>query len=255
MWYYSLRQAGNQAGSGYIAFVDGQVYFRSMNACDAIGEALTIWSSNLTVSNDGHVTGDYYASCEAPLARSSNESTNDQYRYSFDLWLTTDDDLWQLLGTMTGHYSSEDYIFDFDSYTSPRENSVAPVSTPTPQPCEPSDTSLCLHDDKFTIQAGMYYLDGQYHPLYSKPLDHYNDIGFFYISYATNPVLFVGILNGCAVNGHYWLHIASSPLDFDAEVKITDQDGVQDTITIPKANPEKPYHPLLNNLEWKAGCP
>jgi hypothetical protein len=75
--------------------------------------------------------------------------------------------------------------------------------------CVPSDTVLCLNDDRFKVAAGWHGFQGGAGDGQAIPLPERDDTGMFWFFDEDNVELTVKVLDGCGVNGHYWVFVAS----------------------------------------------
>ncbi|MEO6324982.1 MAG: hypothetical protein ABIT01_04760, partial [Thermoanaerobaculia bacterium] len=109
--------------------------------------------------------------------------------------------------------------------------SPTPSPTPTPPPsgsCTSDSTTLCLHNNRFRVQAD--YVDYSYNSGTGKAVSLTNDSGYFWFLNSTNVELvckFVSFCNGS--NGNYGFY-ASGLTDVQVTFKVTDtKDGTYRT--------------------------
>ncbi len=89
--------------------------------------------------------------------------------------------------------------------------------------CEPTGTALCLQDGRYRVTLDWSALDGASGAARVAEA-RTADSGVFYFFGRTNWEVMVKVLNGCDVNDHHWVYIASaSDLGLDL--------AVQDTLT------------------------
>jgi hypothetical protein len=124
----------------------------------------------------------------------------------------------------------------------------------TAQSCIPSDTVLCLDDSPgdqrfqvtasyHTAQAGGLSGTAQAVPLERLGTNHG---GLFWFFSPDNPEVLVKILNGCAVNDHYWAYItAGTNVAFTVTVEDTSRANVSKTYTNRDLTPALPIQDTL----------
>ena len=84
-------------------------------------------------------------------------------------------------------------------------------SRPAPPPpglCEPSETRLCLHDGRFAVTLE-WHTATQSGSARVTPARS-NEAGLFYFFSPDNWELQVKVLDGCALNQHFWVYAAAS---------------------------------------------
>jgi hypothetical protein len=72
--------------------------------------------------------------------------------------------------------------------------------------CAPDATALCLNNGRFGVILD-FNAQGQ-PPAHAKTVRLNNDSGGFYYFDPNNTELLVKVLNGCGINGHYWVFAA-----------------------------------------------
>jgi len=90
--------------------------------------------------------------------------------------------------------------------------------------CMTTDIALCLNGDRFRVATtwrGFQGRTGIGHPV---ALAGRDDTGLFWFFDEANLELTVKVLDGCGVNDHYWVFIASGST-VEYEVTVTDTDG------------------------------
>lgn len=88
--------------------------------------------------------------------------------------------------------------------------------------CVPSDTRLCLNEDRFAVTVDWTDFAGNSGSGRSVPLR--SDTGLFWFFAPDNLELTVKVLDGCGVNGHYWVFVSSGST-VEYEVEVTDTAG------------------------------
>jgi hypothetical protein len=90
--------------------------------------------------------------------------------------------------------------------------------------CLPSSGDLCLHQQRFA--AGVRWRDFRGNEGVGRALEEpsHDDTGFFWFFDPQNLELTVKALDGCGVNGHYWVFIASGST-VEYEIVVTDTVG------------------------------
>jgi hypothetical protein len=108
------------------------------------------------------------------------------------------------------------------------------VVAPGVLPC-PSDVagSLCLFDARFTVSAGFKFANGDQGLAQAVPLGDGNSSGYYWFFDVNNPEVMVKLINGCAVNGHYWF-FAAGLTNLEVGILIMDaQTGARKVYTNP----------------------
>jgi hypothetical protein len=86
--------------------------------------------------------------------------------------------------------------------------------------CVPSSTVLCLNDDRFRVAVTWKGFAGGSGSGMTVPLR--DDTGAFWFFHPANLELTIKVLDGCPVNGHFWVFVASgSTIEYDIEVTDT----------------------------------
>ena len=117
-----------------------------------------------------------------------------------------------------------------------------------PEPCVPSATKLCLNDGRFhvTVRWRYYHETGD-----GQAVARTHDSGLFWFFNPTNLEMLVKVLDGCALNGHYWVFAAATT---DVEYELT----VRDALTGVRRdwrNPLGVASPAITDTEALAVCP
>ena len=92
------------------------------------------------------------------------------------------------------------------------------ATSSTPAGCA-SPTALCLSDGRFAVEAAWKTADGSEGVGHPVPL--VSDSGYFWFFEPDNVELAVKTLNGCGINGHYWL-FAGGLTDVEVTLTVTD---------------------------------
>ena len=107
------------------------------------------------------------------------------------------------------------------SLGTPAETSVQIVDDETGQgPCLPADTVLCLAGDRFRVTVAWRDYQGQTGEGHAVPLD-YGPSGFMYFFEPNNIEMLVKTLDGCAINGHFWVYAAATT-DVEYTLRVID---------------------------------
>lgn len=85
--------------------------------------------------------------------------------------------------------------------------------------CVPSDTVLCLNDDRFGVSVEWRDFQDREGPGHTLPLR--DDTGLFWFFHPDNAELTVKVLDGCGVNGRYWVFVSSGST-VEYEMRVTD---------------------------------
>ena len=98
-------------------------------------------------------------------------------------------------------------------------NSVTVTTRTANAPCTPSDTEICLNNDRFRVQ-GLYMTNqGLNGPAHAVKLT--SDSGYLWFFDATNIEVVVKVLNGCISNDRYWV-FASGLTNVRVVLTVTD---------------------------------
>src|SRR5512135_1526255 len=94
------------------------------------------------------------------------------------------------------------------------------AASAAPASCSPSPTALCLSSSRFRVEvewrasSSASFSAGQAVPITS-------DTGYFWFFQPENIELVVKVLNGCALNGQYWV-FASGLTNVEVDIAVTD---------------------------------
>lgn len=75
--------------------------------------------------------------------------------------------------------------------------------------CVPSDTALCLQGARFRVEAQWEDFQGGSGTGHAIPLAEREDSGLLWFFSPANVEVTVKVLNGCPVNGHWWVFLSS----------------------------------------------
>jgi len=114
--------------------------------------------------------------------------------------------------------------------------------------CVPSDTVLCLEDARFRVEVDWQDFQGGSGEGRAVPLDGRDDTGLFWFFRESNVELTVKVLDGCGVNGHYWVFVSSGST-VGYEITVTDTSADQ-TRTYGNDTPA-----LISDTAAFASCP
>ncbi len=125
--------------------------------------------------------------------------------------------------------------------------------------CTPSDTVLCLDDKpgdrRFRVTAtyqtalgGGLSGDGQAIPLAPLGVIHG---GLFWFFSPDNPEVLVKILNGCAINDHYWIYVTAGT---NVGYTVTVNDIALPTVTKTYTNPDRTEALPVQDTSALASC-
>jgi hypothetical protein len=125
----------------------------------------------------------------------------------------------------------------------------APTTGGTPTTCVPSDTVMCLNNNRFRVSA-TFQLQGQ--PVTSaRVVELTGDTGYLWFFDPANVEAVVKVLNGCALNNRYWL-FAGGLTNVRTVISVTDTaTGTTRTYTNPQATPFQP----IQDTSAFATCP
>ena len=95
--------------------------------------------------------------------------------------------------------------------------------------CVEDGTTMCLRtDQRFRVQANWRTAQGGGGPARVIPFGP-TDSGLFYFFEDDNAEVLVKVLDGCAVNGHYWVFVAAAT-DVEYTLTVTDTQTSQDSV-------------------------
>ncbi len=100
--------------------------------------------------------------------------------------------------------------------------------TPSGEPCQTSPTTSCLNNSRFSVDAGWQDFDQNNGDGQAMQLT--DDTNYFWFFDPANVEVVVKVLDGCAVNGHFWIFAAGLT---DTEVNLRVNDSVSgETVTL-----------------------
>jgi hypothetical protein len=118
----------------------------------------------------------------------------------------------------------------------------AAVLTITNGSCGASDQALCLDGGRFRVQATWQTSGRSSGPGHASPLT--DNAGTFWFFDPANVELIVKVLDGCAVNGHFWF-FAAGLTDVAVSLNVTDaQTGAMRTYTNPRGTAYLPVQDI-----------
>ncbi len=115
--------------------------------------------------------------------------------------------------------------------------------------CSPGSTRLCLNDSRFQVEVEWATRNGQSGSGRAVPLT--SDTGLFWFFNSENVELVVKVLDGCGLNGRYWVFAGGLT---DTRVRITVNDTLREVVrqyTNPQGTPFKP----VQDTSAFATCP
>ena len=154
---------------------------------------------------------------EPPAARSPKE-LNTGFVYLLEPGQAADPGLLQL------HKVYIDRVVEYWSHiTGGRSRVSTRTSDSEPPPdggCVANAETLCLHDDRYEVRVGWWTGDGETGSAQVVP-EATDDAGLFRFFDPNNWEMLVKVLDGCEVNGHYWVYGASTT-DLGYVMHVTD---------------------------------
>lgn len=105
-----------------------------------------------------------------------------------------------------------------------------------PTGCVPTDTTLCLRNDRFQVEMDWQAANGQGGAARARDFDS-EQTGILYFNNPDNAEVLVKVLNGCALNDAYWVFFAATTsVQFTLTVTDTDTGAVK-VYTNPQGQP------------------
>ncbi len=130
------------------------------------------------------------------------------------------------------------------------EPDADPDPPPTDGPCKPSAETLCLHDDRYEVRVEWWSGDGETGSALVVP-EATQDSGLFRFFDSENWEILIKVLNGCAVNGHYWVYGASTTdLGYAIRVRNTATGAVKEY----RNDPEQPAAAITDARAFPDSC-
>lgn len=115
-------------------------------------------------------------------------------------------------------------------------NEAGAATSTNPAPCIASATTLCVNSGRFQIEIDWRIPDGAVGQGQAVPIASAPDSGLFYFFSPSNLEMLIKVLNGCALNDHYWVFFAAT-----TNVQLTT------TVTDTQTGRVKVYFNPLNN--------
>jgi hypothetical protein len=128
-------------------------------------------------------------------------------------------------------------------------NSVTVTTRTTNAPCAPSDTEMCLNNDRFRVQALYMTSGGLNGPAHAVKLTA--DSGYMWFFDATNIEVVVKVLNACSSNDRYWV-FASGLTNVRVTLAVTDTLLGNTKVYV---NPLNTPFPPIQDTNALASCP
>ena len=97
---------------------------------------------------------------------------------------------------------------------------AASGSQPSDESCAPDTETLCLHGGRYEVRADWWTAAGERGAAQVVPMGT-SDSGLFRFFDEDNWEILLKVLDGCAINGHYWVYGASTT-DLGYEIRVTD---------------------------------
>ncbi len=217
-------------------------------ALDADGDFVIAWTSDTsanTDSSDSSIQGQQFAS--------DGVAVGDQFQVN--TYTSGDQDQPSVALSADGDFIAA-WTSDGSSGSDTSEGSIQ--ASITTGDCTPDATTLCLPGDvtdQFevsvyfeTVQGGGVMGDAQALPLDSQGID---SGGIFAFSNLANPEFLVKVLNGCAINNHYWVFFAATT-NVGFELTVTDTAAGQTQVFI---NPDLNPADAVTDTRAFATCP
>lgn len=133
---------------------------------------------------------------------------------------------------------------------SPAETTVTIIDDDgSGDPCSPSTTALCLNDARFRVRA--VWRTGQGVTGSGRAVTLTGDTGYFWFFNEENVEVVVKVLDGCPVNGHYWVFAAGLT---NVEVTMTVEDTTTGTVSTYRNTLHTPFQPRQDTAAF-ATCP
>jgi hypothetical protein len=119
-----------------------------------------------------------------------------------------------------------------------------------PPGCQPDAHTLCLHGDRFAVTVGWRAPQGGSGPGSLVPAST-DDSGLFWFFSPSNWELLVKVLDGCPVNGRYWV-FAAATTNVEYTLRVVD---TQSGLTWTTTNPQGLASPAITDTTAFATCP
>ena len=141
---------------------------------------------------------------------------------------------------------------DPDPEPPPPDPDPDPDPDPPPRdgPCEPNEETLCLHDNRYELRVEWWTGDGETGSAQVVP-EATKDSGLFRFFDANNWEILVKVLDGCALNGHYWVYGASTTdLGYAIRVRDTATGAAKEY----RNEPGRPAPAITDDKAFPDGC-
>ena len=115
--------------------------------------------------------------------------------------------------------------------------------------CKPNDTTLCVGNGRFSVQATFDAGGGNAGQAHAVPLT--NDTGYLWFFSASNVEVVVKVLNGCALNSRFWVFAGGLT---NVKVTMTVTDIQTQTIKTYHNPPMTEFQPIQDTSAF-ATCP
>ena len=127
---------------------------------------------------------------------------------------------------------------------------VVSNNPPPPPTCTPDATTLCLNNNRFQVQV--QWVDYFGNTGFGQVVQNFStDSGLFWFFNANNWELMVKVLNGCGVNGHYWVFgAAATSVQYTITVSDTQTGEIKQYF-----NPLGTTAPAITDTSAFATCP
>ena len=119
-----------------------------------------------------------------------------------------------------------------------------------PAGCVPSDTTLCLNNDRFKVEVAWRDFDGNLGTAKDVGFSS-DDSGLLYFFSANNWEMLIKVLNGCGFNDRYWV-FAAATTDVEYTLTVTD---TQENVVKTYFNPLGEAAAAITDTEAFATCP
>jgi len=127
---------------------------------------------------------------------------------------------------------------------------MAPRAAPADAlfPCQPDATTLCLNQQRFAVTASFTTgaLGGA-----AQAVGLTDDTGYLWFFSSDNVEIVVKVLDGCGVNGHYWV-FAGGLTNVDVCLRVTDSQTAGFTLYCNP--PNTPFQPIQDTSAFPT-CP
>ena len=100
------------------------------------------------------------------------------------------------------------------------ERRLETISLESLLPCSTTDNALCLNGDRFLVEAEWKDFQGNEGVASVVPFGS-NDSGLFWFFNADNWEMLIKVLDGCALNNHYWI-FAAATTNVEYTLRVTD---------------------------------